>query len=83
MTIQVPTRFTEAEVQALDEMVADGVARSRSHAIRLAVERLVEAHRREQVGRSIVEAYTALPQTAEEDDLAMASAIAMTEAESW
>jgi len=83
MTTQVPTRFPDDELRALDQLVADGVAHSRSEAIRLAVERLAEAHRRDRIGRSIAEAYAELPQTPEENELALASAIAMAEAEPW
>ena len=67
----------------LDELVASGVAGSRSEAIRLAVEQFVIAHRRRVVGQSIVDAYREMPQSREEDDLALANAIAMTEAEPW
>jgi Arc/MetJ-type ribon-helix-helix transcriptional regulator len=83
VTIQVPTRFRNTEVQALDELVADGVADSRSEVIRLAVARLSERHRRAKVGAAIVAAYRAEPQTAEEDAWALANAIALTEAEPW
>ena len=83
VTIQVPTRFRDTEVQALDELVADGVADSRSEVIRLAVARLAERHRRAKVGAAIVAAYRAEPQSAEEDAWALANAIALTEAEPW
>jgi Arc/MetJ-type ribon-helix-helix transcriptional regulator len=83
MTIQVPTRFRETEVEALDELVADGVADSRSEAIRLAVARLSDQHRRRKIGQQIAAAYRAQPQSAEEDAWAMASAMALTEAEPW
>ena len=64
-------------------MVADGVAESRSHVIRLAVERLFEAHRRRKIGEAMADAYRATPQTDEHDAWAVANAIAMTEAEPW
>jgi Arc/MetJ-type ribon-helix-helix transcriptional regulator len=83
MTIQVPTRFGETEVRALDELVADGVAKSRSDAIRLAVAQLYEQHRRRKIGDAIADAYRAIPQTQEEDAWAMANALALTEAEPW
>ncbi len=83
MTVQVPTRFQEGEVRAIDELVADGVAASRSDAIRLAVAQLVDQHRRRKIGAAIVESYRAAPQTAEEDAWALASALALTEAEPW
>ena len=83
MTIQVPTRFKDAEVQALDELVADGLAESRSEAIRLAVAQFHDQHRRQKIGRAIVDAYRAVPQTDDENAWAMASAQALTAAEPW
>lgn len=83
MTTPIPTRFGADELDALDELVADGVAGSRSGAIRLAVARLHEAHRRAKVGEAIADAYRALPQTADDDALALANANALTEAEPW
>jgi len=43
----------------------------------------VVAHRRRVVGQSIVDAYREMPQTPEENNLALANAMAMTEAEPW
>lgn len=83
MTTQVPTRFTDPELEALDELVAHGLAGSRSELIRVAVARVVDEHRREQIGQRIVAAYTDQPQTAEEDELALGAAIALTESEPW
>lgn len=83
MTVQVPTRFRDAEVDVIDELVADGVADSRSEVIRLAVARLAEQHRRAKTGAAIVAAYQARPQTAEENAWALANAVALTEAEPW
>lgn len=83
MTLQVPTRFRDDEVRVLDELVADGVAGSRSELIRVAVARLAEAHRRAKTGAVIVAAYQAQPSTVEDDAWALANAIALTEAESW
>ncbi len=82
-TTQVPTRFGERQLSMLDELVESGVASSRSEAIRLAVEQLAIAHRRRAVGQSIADSYRQLPQTDDDDDLALANAIAMTEAEPW
>ncbi len=52
----------------VDALVAEGVVGSRSEAVRLGLERLVDQHRRQQVGATIVEAYTRHPQT--DDELA-------------
>jgi Arc/MetJ-type ribon-helix-helix transcriptional regulator len=83
VTVQVPTRFRDTEVEAIDELVADGVADSRSEVIRLAVARLAEQHHRAKTGEAIAAAYRAQPQTADEDAWAHANAVALTEAEPW
>lgn len=82
-TVQVPTRFDEAQLVVLDQLVAEGLADSRSEVIRLAVDQLHNAHRRRQTGQTIADAYREKPQTNAEDDWAMANAIALTEAEPW
>jgi Arc/MetJ-type ribon-helix-helix transcriptional regulator len=83
MTVQVPTRLNGWEVQRLDELVADGIGDNRSDVIRLALRELYDAHRRRQAGAAIAESYRITPQTTDEVDIAMSSAIALTEAEPW
>ncbi len=83
MTTPVPTRFKADELAVLDGLVADGVGLSRSEVIRVAVARLHDAHARAQIGQAIADAYRAVPQTDEDDILAMANANALTEAEPW
>lgn len=83
MTTPVPTRFTADELALLDELVEAGLGDSRSAVIRRSVHHLAEAVRRAGVGRAIAESYEQHPQSAEDDELAMASAIALTEAEPW
>ncbi len=83
MTIAVPTRFTEDEVALIDDLVARGIAESRSAVIRRGVHHLAESIHRASVGASIAASYREHPQTREDDELAMASAMAMTEAEPW
>ena len=83
MTIQVPTRFREDELAALDQLVADGVADSRSEAIRLAVARLHDHHRRARIGEEITAAYRAMPQTSEDLEWAMDSADDLATAKTW
>jgi Arc/MetJ-type ribon-helix-helix transcriptional regulator len=65
------------------QRVAEGVGRNRSDVIRQAVERLDEAVRRGRIGSAIAESYRTKPQTTEDDELALANAIALTEAEPW
>ena len=83
MTTPVPTRFTDDELALIDELVKSGVASSRSAVIRRGVHHLADSVHRTRVGAAIAASYAQLPQTPEDDEIAMASAIAMTEAEPW
>jgi Arc/MetJ-type ribon-helix-helix transcriptional regulator len=83
MTTPVPTRFTDEELALIDELVSEGVGESRSAVIRKGVHDLAESVRRSRVGATIADSYRAAPQGPEDDELAMASAVAMTEAEPW
>jgi Arc/MetJ-type ribon-helix-helix transcriptional regulator len=83
MTVPVPTRFSDQEVEILDELVAAGIGENRSAVVRKAVMRLADAVRRAEDGVSIAASYEEIPQSADDDQLALASAMAMTEAEPW
>ncbi len=83
MTTPVPTRFTDGELALIDELVTAGIGDSRSAVIRRGVHHLAESVRRARVGAAIAESYRLRPQSPEDDELAMASAIAITEAEPW
>ncbi len=83
MTNAVPTRFSASQMQTLDRLVAEGVGETRSEVIRRAVDRLAESVERERVGQMIAESYRRQPQSAQEDAMAMANAVAMVEAEPW
>ena len=65
---QLVTRVEERLLAEIDRLVSEGVVASRSEAVRIALERLIDQHRRRHVGAQIVEAYRRLPQT--EDELA-------------
>lgn len=79
----VPTRLSADEIATLDLLIDEGLAESRSDAVRIAIERLGDALRRQRVGDRIVDGYTALPQTQEEIVAARAAAEALLDAESW
>jgi Arc/MetJ-type ribon-helix-helix transcriptional regulator len=83
MTTPIPTRFTDEELALIDELVALGVGGSRSAVIRRGVQHLADSERRAQTGKRIAASYSDNPQTPDDDELAMASAIALTEAEPW
>lgn len=67
----------------IDQLVDHGVGESRSAVIRRGLHHLVDSVQRAQVGETIAASYRELPQTGDDNELAMANAIAMTEAESW
>jgi Arc/MetJ-type ribon-helix-helix transcriptional regulator len=83
MTTPVPTRFSDEDLALIDELVRQGIGDNRSEVIRRGVHHLADSVRRARVGASIAQSYREHPQTAEDDELAMASAIALTEAEPW
>lgn len=63
---QLVTRVDEGLLARVDGLVDAGVVESRSEAVRLGLERLVEQHRRERIGAEIADAYRREPQTDEE-----------------
>lgn len=83
MTTPVPTRFSDHELRIIDRLVAEGVGANRSDVIRRAVDHFDDAVRRARTGELIAASYRVLPQSDEDDALAMANALSMTEAEPW
>ncbi len=79
----IPTRFSDEELSRLDRLVEAGVGGNRSEVVRLAVLRLDDMVRRERLGQAIAASYRLRLQTPEDDDMALANAVAMTEAEPW
>ncbi|MEP7112255.1 MAG: ribbon-helix-helix domain-containing protein [Ilumatobacteraceae bacterium] len=83
MTTPIPTRFSDEELVVIDRLVTEGVGANRSDVIRQAVDQLNDRWRRSRIGEAIAESYRSQPQSNDDDALAMASAVAMTEAEPW
>lgn len=83
MAQQLVTRVTDDLAAAVDELVASGVVANRSAAVRLALERLVDRHRRHEVGELIAEGYRVRPQTDAEVSWADASTARMIADEPW
>jgi hypothetical protein len=79
----VPTRFSPEEIELLDRLVAAGVGDTRSAVVRTAVIRLADSVRRAAIGAAIADSYREAPQSFEDGQAALASALAMTEAEPW
>ena len=80
---QLVTRVDDELAAAVDELVAAGVVASRSEAVRLGLERLVDRHRRDQIGARIAEGYRRLPQTNGEVGWADESSVRMIAEEPW
>jgi Arc/MetJ-type ribon-helix-helix transcriptional regulator len=80
---QLVTRVDDELAAAVDELVAAGVVASRSEAVRLGLERLVDRYRRGQVGARIVDGYRRKPQTAAEVGWADAASVGMIAEEPW
>ncbi len=80
---QLVTRVDEELAAAVDQLVAAGVVASRSEAVRLGLQRLVERHRRTQVGARIADGYQRIPQTEAEVGWADVSSIHMISEEPW
>jgi Arc/MetJ-type ribon-helix-helix transcriptional regulator len=80
---QLVTRVDERLLADVDALVREGVAGSRSDAVRLGLEALVERHRRHQTGRAIAEAYRRHPQDDEETTGLDRATRALIEEEPW
>jgi Arc/MetJ-type ribon-helix-helix transcriptional regulator len=65
---QLVVRVADDVAAAIDELVAEGIAASRSDAVRTALLTLIEENRRRRTGEAIVAGYRRLPQ--DEEDLA-------------
>lgn len=83
VTRPVPTRFTDDELALIDELVESGFGENRSAVIRRGVHHLADAVRRAELGAAIASSYRDRPQSSDDAALAMANAIALTEAEPW
>jgi Arc/MetJ-type ribon-helix-helix transcriptional regulator len=80
---QFVTRVEETLAKAIDRLVADGVVPSRSAAVRIGLEGLVERHRRRELGQAIVDGYTRVPQVEAEVGWADEATSRMIAEESW
>ncbi len=80
---QLVTRIDEQLASDVDELVKEGVVTSRSEAVRMGLEQLIDRHRRQRVGAQITEAYRRLPQTGEETTGLDEATRALVEEEPW
>jgi Arc/MetJ-type ribon-helix-helix transcriptional regulator len=80
---QLVTRVEDELAAAVDELVAAGVVTSRSEAVRLGLERLVDRYRREEIGARIANGYRVRPQSEAEVAWADESSARMIAEEPW
>lgn len=80
---QLVTRVDDRLVHEIDELVAEGVVASRSDAVRLGLESLIERRRRARTGQAIVSGYRQLPQTEAEVGWADEATRRMIAEEPW
>jgi Arc/MetJ-type ribon-helix-helix transcriptional regulator len=80
---QLVARVDERLVEQVDNLVAEGVVASRSEAMRLGLEALVDRRRRQRIGARIVEAYRLRPQADEELAGLDEATRALVEEEPW
>jgi Arc/MetJ-type ribon-helix-helix transcriptional regulator len=83
MSKMVTLRISEERLRRLDDAVARGAFRTRSAALTAALDRLVDEDERRAIDRAIVEGYTRIPPTAEEDAWAEASGRRSIADEPW
>jgi Arc/MetJ-type ribon-helix-helix transcriptional regulator len=70
MSMQIAVRIPTALAERLDALVSSGAYETRADAVRAALEALLDAERRADVGRRIVDGYRRIPQ----DDAEVAAA---------
>lgn len=80
---QLVARIDDALMAEVDELVANGDARSRSDAVRCALEEMIDRRRRRRLGESIAEAYRRVPETPDELHWAAQSTKSMIAEEPW
>jgi Arc/MetJ-type ribon-helix-helix transcriptional regulator len=80
---QLVTRVDDDLATAVDELIAAGVVASRSEAVRLGLQRLVDRYRRDEVGARIVAGYGAVPQEDNEGGWSDESTVGMIAEEPW
>jgi metal-responsive CopG/Arc/MetJ family transcriptional regulator len=80
---QLVTRVDDDLATAVDELIAAGVVANRSEAVRLALQRLVDGHRRGVIGARIVAGYLAAPQSDDEGGWSDEATARMIAEEPW
>lgn len=80
---QLVTRVEDRLAAAVDELVEAGIVASRSEAVRLGLERLVDRCRRDAIGARIAQGYRDLPQDDADDAWSDEASVRMIAEEPW
>ena len=80
---QFVTRLEDALAERVDSLVVAGALASRSEAVRIGLEEIVDRLEREQIGKQIIDGYRRIPETEEELEWAEQSLQEMLEEEPW
>ena len=80
---QLVTRVDDEIAAAVDELVAAGVVASRSEAVRVGLEQLLDRHRRGRTGEQIAQGYRVRPQTETELGWTDEASVRMIRDEPW
>jgi Arc/MetJ-type ribon-helix-helix transcriptional regulator len=83
MSIQIAVRIPTGLAERLDALVVSGAYETRADAVRAALEALLDAERRADVGRRIVDGYRRIPQDDAEVAAAEDAAARSIEEEPW
>lgn len=82
-TQQIAVRVTVRQLEMLDWLVVEGDFENRAEVVRVAIEEMARAKRREETARRDIEAYTRYPETAEEIARSYSAGVASIEEEPW
>lgn len=80
---QLVTRINDQLAAAVDQLVEAGVVSSRSEAVRLGLERLLDRHHRDEIGAVIIRSYTEQPQHEGDVGWADEASVRMIADEPW
>ncbi len=80
---QLVTRVEDELAAAVDQLVEAGIVGSRSEAVRLGLERLVDRFRRDEIGAQIARGYRDQPQSDAEIGWVDESSVRMIAEEPW
>ena len=83
MSMQIAIRIPTALAERLDALVTSGTYETRADAVRAALEALLDAERRADVGRRIVDGYRRIPQEDAEVAAAEQAASRSIDEEPW